>query len=46
MAENKFFSDKKGNSWIKIRSEYIKIEEKKYFNPNFYEPNVLYSKKI
>jgi len=46
MAKDQFFSDKKGNTWLKSRGEYIKLEEKKYFTPNFYEPNVLYSKKI
>ena len=46
MAKEEECFDKNGNTWIKSRGEYIKIEEKKYFNPNFYEPNVLYSKKI
>ena len=46
MAKEEIFSDKNGNTWIKSRGEYTKLEQKEYFNPNFYEPNVLYSKKI
>jgi hypothetical protein len=46
MANDKIFSDKKGNTWVKIRGQYTKIKDKKVFITNFYEPNVLYYKKI
>jgi hypothetical protein len=46
MAKEEICFDKKGNTWTKARGEYTKIKEEEYFTPNFYEPNVLYSKKL
>lgn len=46
MATEKIYFDKNGNKWEKVNSQYTKIVEEKCFLPNFYEPDVLYFKKL
>lgn len=46
MATDEVYFDKNGNKWEKVYGQYTKIVEEKCFFPNFYEPDVLHSKKI